>query len=192
MCGNKTGCGSYHREEIKSRSILCKNTFSKQRMNNLSKMLSCESSTKLRQHSEAPGLNLKNQWWILSHQASNPSKPSYRSTLNTSQLLFFPSVFLICISDVLFMLPVSSQVFPPFPGAERSVLQCHGLRWPGAHAQVSQVESKQMFLLSGEASESHIVSHISKPKRGSGSRTKLNLVRKVRSHVRLEMSKRFH
>ena len=38
------------------------------------------------------------------------------------------------------MASVSPQVLPPFPGAERSVLQRDGLRRPGAHAQVSASE----------------------------------------------------
>lgn len=33
---------------------------------------------------------------------------------------------------------LSPQVLPPFLGAERSVLQCDGLLWPGEYAQVSE------------------------------------------------------
>lgn len=39
--------------------------------------------------------------------------------------------------------PISLQVFPPFLAAEWPVLQRHGLRESGAHAQVSVNEVKQ-------------------------------------------------
>lgn len=42
---------------------------------------------------------------------------------------------------------LSPQVLPPFLGAERSVLQCDGLLWPGEYAQVSLKAALLFFLV---------------------------------------------